>query len=94
MITLTAKLTAKAEKLEEVKQGLHNLVSLTTKEEGCVQYVLHQDVNNPNIFVFYEQFQDQTAFEFHSNAPYIKEFFGKAEELLAVPAELTFLMKL
>lgn len=88
MISLIATITAN--KIEELKAELLKLVELTTKEPGCIQYVLHQEVDNPQMFRFYEQFKDQAAFEYHGNQPYIKNNAARTA-LMEKPGVLTFL---
>ncbi|WP_341225447.1 putative quinol monooxygenase [uncultured Arcticibacterium sp.] len=90
MITLIATITAKKDAVEEVKAALQNLVKHTTQEPGNIQYVLHQEIENPHIFRFYEQFKDQAAFEYHGEQPYIKAMASNAH-LMEKPTVLTFL---
>lgn len=90
MITLIATITAKKDAVEEVKAALKNLVKHTTQEPGNIQYVLHQEIENPHIFRFYEQFKDQAAFEYHGQQPYIKAMASNAH-LMEKPTVLTFL---
>lgn len=90
MITVIATIIAKKDKIEEVKAGLLNLVAHTTQEGGCIKYVLHQDKDEPNVFLFYEQFQDQAAFDLHASQPYIAAFSAKAGELMEKPPKLRF----
>lgn len=90
MITLIATITAKKDAVEEVKAALKNLVKHTTQEPGNIQYVLHQEIENPHIFKFYEQFKDQAAFEYHGQQPYIKAMASNAH-LMEKPTVLTFL---
>jgi quinol monooxygenase YgiN len=90
MITLIATITAKADSIEELKAELLNLVKHTTQEPGCIKYVLHQEIENPHIFRFYEQFKDQAAFEYHGSQPYIKAMADKAH-LREGNSVLTFL---
>ncbi|MFT5886669.1 MAG: quinol monooxygenase YgiN [Arcticibacterium sp.] len=90
MITLIATISAKADKVEELKAELLNLVKHTTQEPGNIQYVLHQETKSPSVFRFYEQFKDQAAFEYHGNQPYIKAMASNAH-LLEKPTVLTFL---
>ncbi|AWV97181.1 putative quinol monooxygenase [Arcticibacterium luteifluviistationis] len=90
MITLIATITAKKDAVEAVKAALLNLVKHTIEEPGNIQYVLHQEIENPNIFRFYEQFKDQAAFEYHGQQPYIKAMASNAH-LMEKPTVLTFL---
>jgi quinol monooxygenase YgiN len=90
MVALIATITAKADKIDELKKELLNLVKHTTQELGCIKYILHQEIENPHVFRFYEQFKDQAAFEFHGNQPYIKAMADKAH-LREGNSVLTFL---
>jgi quinol monooxygenase YgiN len=91
MICLIATLIAQPGKANEVLAELQTLVAHTIQEEGNVQYVLHQDPQDEHLFVFYEQFRDQAAFDAHAQQPYIAAFSAKAKALLVKPGELRFL---
>jgi len=58
-LTIVAHITAKADKIALVKAELKKLISPTRIEEGCLQYDLHQDRNNPACFMFYENWQSR-----------------------------------
>jgi quinol monooxygenase YgiN len=90
MVTLIAKVVAKAGQVEATKAGLQELVHHTTQEPGCLSYTLHQDQKDPRIFFFYEQFQDQAAFDFHAVQPYIASLNAKASELFEQSPQLHF----
>ena len=44
----------KENRIEFVKSELLKILEPTRKEDGCIQYELHQDIENPSIFMFYE----------------------------------------
>ncbi|SOE21479.1 Quinol monooxygenase YgiN [Spirosomataceae bacterium TFI 002] len=90
MVTLIATITAKEDTIAEVKKALLHLHENTNNEPGCIKYILHQEVENPTIFRFYEQFKDQEAFEYHGNQPYIKAM-GEKAHLFEKPTQITFL---
>ncbi len=94
MISILATLTAKNGKAAEVKNELLTLVAHTRKEEGNLQYALHQDPNDENNFIFFEHFKDQAAFDLHASQPYIAAFLAKADALLEKPGELKFLNRI
>ncbi len=52
--TIIAFLEAKPKKIDELKQALLASVEPSRKESSCVEYRLHQDLDNPALFVFYE----------------------------------------
>ena len=50
-LTIVAKILAKEEKRELVKKELLKLIELTRGEDGCINYDLHQDNDNKNLFL-------------------------------------------
>ena len=53
-INLTVIIKSKPEYREELKSVLKNLVENSTKEAACLQYDLHQNIEDPNVFIFHE----------------------------------------
>ena len=53
-LTIVAKTLAKEEKRELVKAELLKLIENTRAEEGCINYDLHQDNQNKNLFLLNE----------------------------------------
>ena len=58
------------------------LVEATRKEAGCLFYTLYQSTTDPRTFVFYEEYKDQAAFDFHSNSDHFKAFAGAIGDML------------
>lgn len=86
--TVIAHLVAKPERIDEARAFLLRLVEQTRTEAGCVNYDLHQDVENPLEFTFYENWVDRAAWELHNAMPYLQELGRRAPELFAVPAHV------
>ena len=53
--------------LDAVLRALPNHIALTKNEPGCLVFEVIQDSNNPNRFTVYEEFKNQSAFDFHQN---------------------------
>jgi quinol monooxygenase YgiN len=53
-LTIVANITAESDKIDPVKTELEKLIDITRAEEGCINYDLHQDNENPAHFMFYE----------------------------------------
>ncbi len=51
-LTIVANITAKSDQIDLVKSELEKLIDITLAEEGCLQYDLHQDNENPSHFFF------------------------------------------
>jgi quinol monooxygenase YgiN len=78
-LSIIAKVVVKTDKLELVKSELLKLVDATLLEEGCLNYDLHQDVDNPNVFMFYENWTDYDSWEQHMNSQNL-DAYKKATE--------------
>lgn len=59
MCTVIAYFYAKTEKLHELEKILQDFVAQTRQEPGCIDYHLHQDDDDPNVFVFYENWRSR-----------------------------------
>lgn len=75
-LTVVAKLLAKQESVEVVKRELLKLVEPTRKEQGCVEYRLHQDNVNPAVFIFYENWDNEACLVKHKETDHYKSCFS------------------
>ena len=64
-LVVVAKVVAKKECRSSVKSSLLNLIAPTRQEDGCIDYTLHQDNDDPSVFVFYETWENLSALENH-----------------------------
>jgi quinol monooxygenase YgiN len=71
MLTIVARIEAKPDKIELVKSELLKLIPPTLKETGCIQYDLHQDIENPAVFLFYENWESHKLWQDHMNSPHL-----------------------
>ena len=88
-VTVVARIRAKEGMEEKVKQELMALVNPTRREKGCINYVLHQSVENKSLFMFYENWGSKRDLDEHLKMPYMKSHMEKAKEILAEPGEIT-----
>ena len=73
-LTIVANITAKSDKIDLVKAELENLIAPTRAEEGCVQYDLHQDHENPAHFMFYENWESRELWQKHIASAHIQAY--------------------
>jgi len=66
MIVLVVNLRMRAGTEELTKQYMRNMQEHTRKEPGCRLYVGHQSLEDPLLFCFYEQYDDQAALDAHA----------------------------
>ncbi len=82
--TVIARLSIKKEAVNEFIQFAEKLVEETRKEEGCISYNLYKNCFGQEAeFVFYEEYKEQAALDFHSKSEYLKQFFSDITQLLA-----------
>jgi quinol monooxygenase YgiN len=87
-VTVVAKCIAKPGMEEQVKDTIMALVGPTRSEAGCINYDLHLSTENPSIFMLYENWRSKKDLDDHLNMPYLKDFVGKADSILAGPLEI------
>jgi quinol monooxygenase YgiN len=81
-VTVVAKITAKSDTIEAVKAELIKMLAPTRQEEGCIEYRLHQDNDNPAVFVFYENWKNLTCLEQHMNSPHFRAYVAAVGDLI------------
>lgn len=59
------------------------LVEATRQEAGNISYNLYQSPFDPQSFIFYEEYKDDDAFDFHANSDHFKAFAEAIPDMLA-----------
>jgi len=78
-LTVVAKVVAKKDCLDAVKTELLKLIAPTRKEEGCIEYRLQQDIEDPTVFLFYENWANAACLEQHINSAHFKEYLAATD---------------
>jgi len=85
-LTIVATILAKEGKREFIKEELLKLISITRAEKGCINYDLHQDNENPNLFLFHENWESRELWQIHMKnehlTKYLKVTEGSVEEFV------------
>ena len=85
-LTIVARILAKEEKRDLVKAELLKLINSTRAEAGCINYDLHQDITDPNLFLFYENWESRELWQTHMGnqhlADYMKATDGAVVEFI------------
>lgn len=79
-LTIVANITAKIDQVELVKSELLKLIDVTRAEKGCINYDLHQDNENANHFLFYENWDSRELWQQHMNTQHIKDYMTATED--------------
>ncbi len=88
--TVIAILEAKPGKESELKQELMKVIEPSRAERTCLEYRMHQDINNPAKFFFYENWHNKDAHQQQFQKSYITALVEKLDGLLAKPYEAIF----
>ena len=78
-LTIIANIFAKSDKVEFVKSELLKLIEVTRAEKGCLNYDLHQDLENPVHFMFYENWESRKLWQVHMENQHLKEYLTATE---------------
>lgn len=72
MIRIVAQSVIKDDKREDYIHLVKELIEKSREEKGCISYGLFQDINNPAIITFIEDWEDQNAIDLHRNSEHFK----------------------
>ena len=89
VLTVVAKLSAKPGKGDDLAAILREQVAAVRRAEpDCLVYRLHRSKTDPDLFLFYEQYRSDAAFDLHRKAPHLAGFRARREPLVAGPPEV------
>jgi quinol monooxygenase YgiN len=78
-LTIVARILAKPDKTELVKAELIKLIDITRAEKGCLNYDLHQDNENQNLFLFYENWKNRELWQIHMQNAHLTAYMQATE---------------
>ena len=82
LLTVIAHMRARPGQEDRLRSALEALVEPTSREKGYVNYDLHQSLEDPDLFFFYENWESDTDLDAHLAAPHLQEFAARIPELL------------
>lgn len=94
ILTVIARIKAKPGMEKRMQQDLLGLIAPTRSETGCINFDLFIDINDPTVFMLYENWESQAALDAHFEQPYVKQVLQAYEVTLAEPIAANFLNKI
>lgn len=80
-VTVVAKVRAAKGKGDALAALLTEQCGVVLRAEpGCLAYRLHRATDDPDVFLFYETYTDDAAFEAHRKAPHLAAYRKRREE--------------
>ncbi len=84
MYVVVARFTAFPDKADEVANLLAEMAPYAHEEPGCHSYIVNRSVDDPAVFLLYEQYTDEEAFAAHGQTEAFKRIIvGQVVPLLA-----------
>jgi len=81
VVTVVAKLRAALGRGDALAALLEEQADAVRKAEpGCLVYRPHRSTTNPDLFLFYEQYRNEAAFEAHRSATHLARFRERREK--------------
>jgi quinol monooxygenase YgiN len=82
LLTVIAHMRAKAGKEQQLREALETLIEPTSKEQGYVNYDLHQGVEDPALFYLYENWESVDTHSAHMRTPHLRQFQSIVDDLV------------
>lgn len=81
MISIVAKFTVKDGEEEKFMNLANELGIASRAEKGCIEYILHKDVEKAQTYCILERWKDQAAIDAHNNSVHFTSTIPKIMEI-------------
>ena len=85
---VVARIVARPDTIDEVKQILTSMIAPSQAEADCITYELYQNDEDPTDFTFVEEWTDAAALDRHGAKPHIADCQPRLREITAQPTDL------
>lgn len=82
-LIIVSRIEAKPDQVDFISTELQLLLAPTLEEEGCLQYDLHQDNQDPATFIFYEKWESRELWQKHIESDHIQKYLSLAKDAVA-----------
>jgi quinol monooxygenase YgiN len=89
MLVVHAAFPIATEHHERATELVRELAENSREEEGIIEYRVAVDVDDENLFRFFEQYEDEEAFGAHAESDHFERFEAELPELLAGEPDVT-----
>src|ERR1700740_3827105 len=90
MIVTVGRVTTDAQRREELLRAGQAVARAPRAEHGCRDYRIYQDTENPDEFVFVEEWDSDDALKRHFATEHVAEFMRAIPATLAAPPDVKF----
>lgn len=82
MFTAITKIVAKSEASLQVKNSLKQVVEEAKCQKGSEKFVLYEATDDSNLYIIYQIWQSEEAFDAHLNSDFLKEWSFKVRPMI------------
>ena len=90
MIVVVGRVRTDDERREALIEIGQRVAAASRDEAGCIGYRLYEDTEQPNAFVFVEEWESQEALDRHFATAHIDEFMRAIRTTLVAPPDVLF----
>ncbi len=88
MVIITATIRLQPGKAEEFLEAYRWMYPQVMQDPGAILYSLQRSAEDPDVFLFYEQYESEEAFAYHLSTDHFRTLSGKIDPLMATPPEI------
>ena len=88
-LTIIATLRAKQGQESRAREVLRGMLAPTHAEDGCIDYDLHESLDDSRLFVFYENWTSAAHLDAHLKTPHFQALAKVIPEIFVGPPEIT-----
>ena len=82
MIIISAIITIVEGKGDEYQKKFIELAPKVRNDPGAITYVLHRNIDNPDQFFVFEQYESRDAIDYHSSTEHFKAYRQETADLV------------
>jgi len=90
VIVVVGRVITDASKRAQMIEVAQKVAAASREEAGCIEYRVFEDTEQPNRFVFVEEWADEEALQKHFRTPHIAEFMQAVPETIVAPPDVKF----
>ena len=88
MFIVTAKVQVQKGRADEFVEAYRWMHPQVMKDPGAILYSLQRSVEDPDEFLFYEQYESKEAFDYHLSTDHFRALSTRIDPLMAAPPEI------
>jgi quinol monooxygenase YgiN len=85
MLIIHVRAIIKPESREAFLTAARDVIAQTREEPGSLSYSCYEDISEPNVFVFYEEWRAQADIDAHLAKPYTQALLAAAADWVSAP---------